>query len=1182
MSNNYHEKFPERNEAADSFNLSKEELMNCFGSQIASQSSKSNYDYQNEYNPPNEENNSPENTPFQNLEGVNKDSLLKNICHGFIDMFFSQKEELKGIKDEIKKLQNIIINNGANNGNNNNISFNNNGNKRPINKKAKNNNQRSLMYNQNNIFNNNENYNYNLKNSKKNPFLNSSNNTNIFDDCKNQNKRQFMPLVANPHKLRTKSPNILTNPKSNFPETVKEVDEEYELTTMRKLKNSEENENKNNKEISRNNFEDLFFIENTEFKFEDINDDEFDEILKRGKNFKKNKMKMNDPFKKSSELKKKPALEEQKENMIENIEVANDENKKKENYDFDLDIENDDNSKINEKAKNNNLGMINLDLDIMQSDFMAGGKKVTVKLNDNVRKKITKEMSSFDEPVNILEELSKNKKPSNIIHNNSKLSCSSTLLSKNKELVLNMKLTDNNNNSKIRRGKRNYNTMIENSKKIEEDKRNGSSVKERGGFMKKLKKFGQINDNNVIHNMNLSNKSNPTSQNIKITAHKKIIKNKKYMFSTISSFEFYCLCQKKTFEDNKEINLIDNSKCKICKNSAIINIKNFEKGFYYYVFHNKNNIDGIKISDNTFKLLKKEIKEFNEKDSNYSLKKDLEQFFNYQFIFLVYDKYIKISREKENNSDFQLENLIEEIYSKLINKYIQVFVKAKRSFLTEIAEGDSALGYNNISLLLMNISNIIDPLNGGKVIEFSDGYKSCFASISQNDPIQLLLNQMILHNWMNVEIGMSKVLNITEDFKVFIKIYYNSISSAESTDINAIKYGPLTEKKKFLHKNILELRNDGGEISLINIIISKKYDFYVNNHTKKIRYSRRKYENEILIIRESSEKKNYKALDSEEKNQNNNNEIKEPDTLVFHFKVIAMDYDIYTSLKKGENNHKNLEQLLKKRYTIEFFIRHPGIFENIQEGKMYQLMFLNLESKNNNSNNNKSYYKNNSQENNIQIRFNDKSQINEIPLNINYKTDKAYIESNELIKKNLNLTNNIDIGKLFSEIEENDKPFYNSDYLNKEFFISGIYSGYVDKIRSCLSQENNELNENEGEKLDRYIFLSIGMSKIAIIKLHKEDFFSIDVKSNTIKDKIINCADIIFSEIIYFDDDNNQPKITGKKKMENSIPLLNLKTNNFTSINFGNYLKNKEQMDLYIKYRDNNKKLVDMLSEAIG
>ena len=50
MSNNYRE----RNEATDSFTISNEEIMNCFGSQIASQSSKSNYDYQNEYKENNE------------------------------------------------------------------------------------------------------------------------------------------------------------------------------------------------------------------------------------------------------------------------------------------------------------------------------------------------------------------------------------------------------------------------------------------------------------------------------------------------------------------------------------------------------------------------------------------------------------------------------------------------------------------------------------------------------------------------------------------------------------------------------------------------------------------------------------------------------------------------------------------------------------------------------------------------------------------------------------------------------------------------------------------------------------------------------------------------------------------------------------------------------------------------
>ena len=47
MSSNHYEKM---NESIDGFNLSKEELMNCFGSQISSQSSKSNYDYQNDCN----------------------------------------------------------------------------------------------------------------------------------------------------------------------------------------------------------------------------------------------------------------------------------------------------------------------------------------------------------------------------------------------------------------------------------------------------------------------------------------------------------------------------------------------------------------------------------------------------------------------------------------------------------------------------------------------------------------------------------------------------------------------------------------------------------------------------------------------------------------------------------------------------------------------------------------------------------------------------------------------------------------------------------------------------------------------------------------------------------------------------------------------------------------------------
>ena len=1178
MSNNYPEKNQERNEAADSFNLSKEELMNCFGSQIASQSSKSDCDYQNEYNIPENDKKISQDNSQKSQKGINKDDILKNICHGIIDMFFSQKEELKGIKEEIKKLQNIMINNGGNNPNVNNISNNNinNNDNKTGNKRIKNNN----------------NINYNFNNSKKNQFISSynSNNNNINSNYQIRN-------INKKHRPKSKSPVF----KSKIPETVPEVDEELEL--------------KSNKKLNNNNF-DPFFGENPEenaqINFKDIKDDEFDKVLRKGRNDNiKNKMMMNDPFKKSSELKKR---QNSKKNLDENnIKNAYDENNlEKNNIDtyIDIDDENDNENNINNNINdnNNNYGDINLDMDEMPMEFMAGGKKITLKLDDNARKKLKKEMTSLDEPINVLEDLSNNRKPSNIHHINSKLSCSEIPTSKNKNIELNLKSNNigsksNQINSKMKISKRTYNQMIENSKKIvdkeniskkEEERKNGSSVKERGGLIKRIKKFGNSNDyTNLILNNNI-NKSNPISKNNSQNTHKKIIKNKKQTFGSISEYEFYCLCQKQNYAENESINLIENSKCNICKNTCVINIKNFQQGFYYYVLNNIENISEIDASNSIFQSLIKDSKELSEKESDLSIKKEFEQFFNYQFIFLVYDKYLKSTREKENNSEIVIENLIEDIYSKLIDKYVQVFVKAKRSFLTEVSEGDSTLGFVNICLLLMNISKTTDHLSGDTIIEFSDGFKSCFANINSNDPINKLMENMVLHNWMNVQIGMSKVLNITEDFKVFIKIYYNAISPYENNDINNINYGPLLDKNKFLPKNITELKNDGGEISSINVIIMNKSDYYVNNHTKKQRFSRKKYENELLKIRESSDKKNYRLSDSDEKNNMNNNinEIKEPDLIFFHFQAIAMDYEIYNLIKKGENinsnntNNKNFENMLKKKYVIEFCVRYQGIYDNIEVGKMYQLMFLNLENKNS-ANNGKKYYGKKFKENSLLIKFNDKSQLNEIPLNVNYKTDKAYITTNELINKNISLTNNIDIGKVFIECEESQKEFNRSQYANKEVSLTGIYSGYVDKIRSCLSPQNNNNNSevNEGnleeEKLERYIFLSIGIEKIAIIKLHKEDFFAIDVKSNLIKDKIFNCTDIIFSEIIYFDNDNSQPKITGNNKMENSIPLLNFKTNCYTSINFGNYNKNKEQIDMFNKFKEKNKKLVDLISEVI-
>ena len=1357
MSGNNHDKTNN-----DTFNLTNEEINYYFGSQLYSQSSNSNNDYQfeniaNFQNSNNIQSKVPtqrENKEYSNSSMINGNECLFNCLKNLIiiakneiieEIFAKLKDTSEKIIREIsekiireisekiiREISEIIIREISDKmireisdkiireiNNNRNV------NKKSLSQEIKKKEYNSLFYNLNNNikFNTFENCSYNLNKSKQNIF--DSNNNSIIEENNNhispqkkekkkEQKKNHIQILETSKIVRGKSPNIHLNPKSSMPETVLEVEEEYENTAKDMKKREKQNSINKSPYPFMNEYEE----ENINFNFEDIKDDEFDAVLKN-KNGKKNKALLsNDPFKKSSELKSKPDQscinkdlknEISSDNNIPKNINSNINNNDFGNFNFDQDeivsdfmaggkkvniklndnirkkinslnepldnfeeldsndndeivsdfmvggkkiniILNDDIRKKESKSNEpkNELEKLDFDKDEIVSDFMAGGKKINIKLNDNIRKEISKldeplenseqldnfdkdeivsdfmvggkkiniklnddirkEINSLNEPLDNLEELDKSKESSKINDNISKLSCTS-LISKDKNLSIhnakekNVKSKMKEISLKLKPGKRNYNTMIEGSKKIEEkeipkkeekkekkkeekeESQNGSSVKERGHFIKKLKKFRHSSDiiisnelNNIKNNSNLNSNINPQSR---LSSMKKIskINNKKYMYSTISSYQFYCLCKKNNSQNSLQ--------CQICQDTFIININNFMKGFYYYVLslENKpNNSTGIDTSDSTFKLLEKH--NLIEKGPNLDQYTELEQFFNYQFILNTYDKYYKFALKNNNNE--LVENSIEEIYDKIIPKYIQVFIKAKRSFLTEVSEGDSSLGYMNILLFLMNINNNDNSLNGETTLEFSDGYKSCYAVINNSDPIRMLLNQRTLHNWMNVEIGMSKVLKVSEDFKLYIKIYYNSISASDNSDNKKenIIYGPLLEKQLLL-KKITELSNDGGEISLLKVIIIKKYDYYVQNITKNIVYSRRKYEDEMMRIPDSG-KKYYNDDDSEGK-KDNQNEIKEPDKFNFLFKAIAMDYEIYNILKTNSNNKNMLEYLLKKRYIIKFKVKAHYFYDNILEGKMYQLMYLNLEANNNYSkqimNYNKiSFY---NKENDIQIRFTDKSHIDEVTLNSNYKSEKEYIGTFETINKNLNLTNNIDIGKLFVESIDNNKQINSDDYLNKEFYISGIYSGHIDKIKYNTSSEleNNEKSGSKGkneEYIERYIFLTIGKQKVAIVKLHREDFFNIDVKSNILKDKIFNIYDVLFKEILNFDNDNNQPKITGRMKFESSIPILNLMTNRYTSIQNGNYTKNKDQIDQFIQYRESNKNLIDMLKEAIG
>jgi hypothetical protein len=113
MSCNYHEKTKETN---DSFNLSKEEMFNCFGSQLYSQSSNSNNDYQIENvvsfqkanNAQNQAQIHPENKQNLNSSMINGNDSKIDLIINLISKLINDINEIKEIKDEIRAIKDEI------------------------------------------------------------------------------------------------------------------------------------------------------------------------------------------------------------------------------------------------------------------------------------------------------------------------------------------------------------------------------------------------------------------------------------------------------------------------------------------------------------------------------------------------------------------------------------------------------------------------------------------------------------------------------------------------------------------------------------------------------------------------------------------------------------------------------------------------------------------------------------------------------------------------------------------------------------------------------------------------------------------------------------------------------------------------------------------------------------------
>ena len=178
---------------------------------------------------------------------------------------------------------------------------------------------------------------------------------------------------------------------------------------------------------------------------------------------------------------------------------------------------------------------------------------------------------------------------------------------------------------------------------------------------------------------------------------------------------------------------------------------------------------------------------------------------------------------------------------------------------------------------------------------------------------------------MKLNIGLAKIVNITETFDVNISIFYNAISKAKITD----RLGPVAENK-FIIKNLNNLRNDGGEISMINVIILKKYEYYINDIGNQIKYSKKKYEQLMEDYREKSSGeevavKKRKSLSEHTKHDIDKEEVENftpPENILFHFRLLCADAMLYYNLiQKGGYNQVIINKLLKKKCYIYFTVK---------------------------------------------------------------------------------------------------------------------------------------------------------------------------------------------------------------------------------------------------------------------
>lgn len=704
---------------------------------------------------------------------------------------------------------------------------------------------------------------------------------------------------------------------------------------------------------------------------------------------------------------------------------------------------------------------------LIQSDFMAGGKQVSF----NPNSKTIKLMKELEKDVEFVDDLGNSPQNSKKDKNN-----------------INDRELDNKVNKK-----RNYKELMMNEQgKLNETKKTRQKQYKHPAYKieKQTTKEKFSIKNVILKNIDL------------------IMKN--FNIETVSNVEYYCIC----YLNN---NNTPNSNCKICQGKGIISIVNFHLGFYHYIIEFAPN-PSIDTNDNLFTLIASPIPaRSNNKQSD--IYNNIISFFKYQFKYLSF-KYLLLSKiQKDSIISFQ--KSIASIYTSLIPKFKLIILEGKRSFITKVAEKDASINTNMI-LQIVNIKTSEDCSEF--LIEFTDGYKSVFSPIDKTNPIGNLIKSNKIYIGMKLNIGLAKISCITDNFDVHINIFYNSISKASLTD----KLGTV-KSRKFMIKNFLNLRNDGGEISMINVILIKKYDYYINDIGNQMKYSKTKYEKIIENFRE-----NPPIMDNNDENSNTNlskrksisektktnltnlSNFKVPENILFHFRILCADAMLYYNIEKKDKiefNHSITSKLGNKKCYIDFTVKNFGIFEEFMTGNIYRLMLLNNTKKN---------YTTFTKEI-LNFKANDATLISEEKMDSEYKKDQQFKDLFSSIKENFKMKNDQDICNYLVK-----EQFQYEDLINQEILFCGLFFKKVEKKINISSKDDSK--EKAPEKNEIFLFFT-GLNAINIVlKIHSANFFDLDKfnENNHISkikngmNKLCIWTNVIFKSICFFDNSSQQ------------------------------------------------------------